>query len=371
MDGWEHDLNVEEYKIKLRAFREQEAAWNENKAKCYYLVLSHCPKELETELRNNSKWEETESNQDMVALLLMIRDVTHNKKERKESVMTIVESDVELFTITQEANQTLDDYYKIFKAQVDTIDAHGGNAGHHPVVFQLHLAALLKKGGKTNDDYVAMSTSDQAGRALLQTEALKTSKGAYLACLFLLMADERRFGGVKATLGDNFLLGKQEYPQDLLAAKRLLADFKGTGPTSRKATEPAPGQGVAFVEGGKGRYVPNCYGCGKKCQGGYKACKHITDEHRAKVAKLDANGAFWKKKQSGNETKQGTVNVVAGNDDDDNGSEENATNTTSTHNKRAYRGQAVIQAALGGCEAGRRGQHQRRDPQEKEARRNL
>ena len=62
VDDWEHDLNVEEYKIKLRAFREQEAAWNENKAKCYYLVLSHCPKELETELRNNSRWEEMESN---------------------------------------------------------------------------------------------------------------------------------------------------------------------------------------------------------------------------------------------------------------------------------------------------------------------
>ena len=31
----------------------------------------------------------------------MIRDITHNKKERKESVMTIVESDVELFAIHQ------------------------------------------------------------------------------------------------------------------------------------------------------------------------------------------------------------------------------------------------------------------------------
>ena len=97
---------------------------------------------------------------------------------------------------------------------------------------------------------------------------MKTSKGAYLACLFLLMADERRFGAVKATLGDNYLLGEQQYPQDLLAAKRLLADFKGTGPTNRKVTEPAQGQGIAFIEKGKGHCVPNWYGCGKKCQGG-------------------------------------------------------------------------------------------------------
>ena len=34
--------------------------------------------------------------------------------------------------------------YKVFKAQVNTIDAHGGNAGHHPIVYQLHLAALVR-----------------------------------------------------------------------------------------------------------------------------------------------------------------------------------------------------------------------------------
>ena len=41
-----------------------------------------------------------ESNQDVVVFLQMVRDIIHNKKERKESVMTIVESDVELFMIS-------------------------------------------------------------------------------------------------------------------------------------------------------------------------------------------------------------------------------------------------------------------------------
>ena len=209
LDDWEHDLDVEDYKVWRKTFQEQEAAWKENKAKCYYLVLSHCPKELEQELRNSSKWGATEDDQDVVALLKMIRDITHNKKERRESVMTVVESDVELFTIVQETGQSLDDYYKVFRAQVDTIDAHGGNAGHHPVVFQLHVAAILKKQGKTHDDYNAMSPADKAA---IQTEAMKSGKEAYLACLFLLMADDDRYGGVKDTLNDNYLLGKQEYP---------------------------------------------------------------------------------------------------------------------------------------------------------------
>jgi hypothetical protein len=243
-------LAVDDYKLKLKTFREQTMAWKENKAKCYYLVLFHCPKELEQELRNSTRWSETEDDQDVVALLEMIRDVTHNKKERKESVMTIVESDVELFTIVQESGQSLDDYYKIYKAQVDTIDAHGGNAGHHPVVYHLHLANLLTSRGITKEEYNAMTGEQTADKMAIQSEAMKTSKEAYLACLFLLMADEERYGGVKATLDDNYLLGKQEYPQNLLAAKRLLADFNGTGPKGTQKVGAAGEQGVAFVAGG-------------------------------------------------------------------------------------------------------------------------
>ena len=255
-EEWEHDLNIEDFKIKRRAFQEQVAAWKDNKAKCCYLVLSHCPKELVPELRNSTKWAGTEDNRDVVALLKMIRDITHNKKERKESVTTIAKSDVELFTILQEPGQDLYNYYKVFKAQVDIINAHGGNAGHHPVVYMLHLSAKLKSKKIKNDAYVAMSEDDKKP---IQAEATNTSKGAYFTCPFLLMADEDCYGGVKATLDDNCLLGKQEHPQYLLVAKRLLADFKGTGPkTKRKAAGSDDDQGVAFVKkkGGLHPYLP-------------------------------------------------------------------------------------------------------------------
>ena len=55
----------------------------------------------------------------------------------------------------------------------------------------------------------------------------------------------------------------------------------------RKAAEAADKQGVAFAEGGKGtEYIPNCHGCGNKCKDGWRECKNITEEHRAKVAAL-------------------------------------------------------------------------------------
>ena len=105
------------------------------------------------------------------------------------------------------------------------------------------------------------------------------------------MADNERHGGVKTALGDNYLLGKQEYPQDLLAAKRVLADFKGASGKTRKTSEAADEQGVAFAEGGKGtEYILTCHDCGRKCKGGWRKWRHITEEHIAKVAALTRPG---------------------------------------------------------------------------------
>ena len=70
--------------------------------------------------------------------------------------MTTVESNVELYTIHQRSWESLDEYYKVFKAQIDTIDTHGGNAWYHPVVYALHLAALLEKKGIAKEVYNAM-----------------------------------------------------------------------------------------------------------------------------------------------------------------------------------------------------------------------
>ena len=61
---------------------------------------------------------------------------------------------------------------------------------YHPVVYMLHLAALLKTKNIATNDY---NTMDKEIQKPIEAEATKSSKGAYLACLFLLMADEDRY----------------------------------------------------------------------------------------------------------------------------------------------------------------------------------
>ena len=64
-------------------------------------------------------------------------------------------------------------YYKVFKAQVDTIDAHRGNTGYHPVVAALYLAALLKRRNITKEAYDAVLADNKKP---MQSKAMKLAK---------------------------------------------------------------------------------------------------------------------------------------------------------------------------------------------------
>ena len=76
----------------------------------------------------------------------------HNKKERPQSTMGLVESDAALFTNPMESKDTLYKYYRVFKAQVNTIEAHDSNLGYQGVVYCEHYEALtISKGYDTKE----------------------------------------------------------------------------------------------------------------------------------------------------------------------------------------------------------------------------
>ena len=84
---------------------------------------------------------------------------------------------------------------------------------------------------------------------------MESSCKEYLACLFLVLADKESFESVTTELSKNYLLGKQEYPCNILAAKRLMTDFDysnvGKTTSSGKQQEQVQPTDVALVEKGK------------------------------------------------------------------------------------------------------------------------
>ena len=71
--------------------------------------------------------------------------------------MGLVESNVALFTTQTDPKDTLDEYYCVFKEQVDTIEAHGNNPQYHGTVYHKHYEEItVSKGYNTKMKMGAM-----------------------------------------------------------------------------------------------------------------------------------------------------------------------------------------------------------------------
>ena len=160
-----NDINyqdtMDEYLTKKRRYNAHMDNCYENNAKGYYLVLQHCSKEIEAELRNQDSCKAAEDARSVIAILLLIRDFSFNKTYRKRSIMATVESDADLYLGMQQPGQSTDDFYKTFTAQLDTINANGGSAGFHKGVYNKHMMALRDRDLDTAELLAAMIPAEK------------------------------------------------------------------------------------------------------------------------------------------------------------------------------------------------------------------
>ena len=125
--------------------------------------------------------------------------------------METMESNADLYLGTQHPDQSTDEFYKTFTAQVDTIKSNIGSTRSHNGLYNKHMVALWGRDLFTADSLAAMSPAEKTAlEKRLQKEATERSYKEYLACLFLLLADGERFKPVMMELSNNYLLGKQE-----------------------------------------------------------------------------------------------------------------------------------------------------------------
>ena len=103
--------------------------------------------------------------------------------------MTKVEADFELFSGCQKKNESTDAYYKVFTSTVDTINANGGMAGWHPKLFKIHLEATMTMQEMVIAQMDVPEVAEE--RIRIEEEVSKLAYSEYLACLFLLLADDK------------------------------------------------------------------------------------------------------------------------------------------------------------------------------------
>ena len=90
LDDVDYKLDLNLFVVASKTHLLETQAWKDNNACMYNLMLQHCPKYLDAELRNHTKWDATDLTQDAIALLGIIRDVTLNLKEFRQGTMNFV-----------------------------------------------------------------------------------------------------------------------------------------------------------------------------------------------------------------------------------------------------------------------------------------
>ena len=96
MDDLNYTIETWEYSCKISCYEKQLKVWGDNDTKGYMLVLQHCLKELQAELKNQEAWAANNDARSVVRLLVLIRDLQYNTSDRKWSIMATVETDFDL-----------------------------------------------------------------------------------------------------------------------------------------------------------------------------------------------------------------------------------------------------------------------------------
>ena len=117
--------------------------------------------------------------------------------------MDIMECVVEMNTTAQMSNESTEDYYNIFEAHRNTVNAHKVCAGYHPGMYKKALANMMLKKGKATQDLA----EDLSLKTKIREAPATKSTEEFLACLFILLANNSRCKGLKEDLANAYTMG--------------------------------------------------------------------------------------------------------------------------------------------------------------------
>ena len=221
-------LEFEMWKIALRKFRKKKEARERNQNRVFALLLGQCSQALRNRMEPHDDWHNINLTSDVIELLKLIQSCMSHKQTRKDPDHAVVDpdpdhavvvADLMLYRFTQN-NLPDNAYYEKFKDLVQTIESLGGEIGCQAERVYDHL----KK-----------TAADPNNPTADETEAARLSvKDRYLAILFLINSDRRRYGGLVRDIVNQHTRGVNGYPDSLSAAYDYLVFYQGKrtgGPT--------------------------------------------------------------------------------------------------------------------------------------------
>ena len=194
------DLTIIRVEV-VRAVAKRRINLNQDLNKGFDTVYDQCSQEVRDKLELLDGWEAVQADQSLHELILKIERICVDFDDHKQEVYNLVQAMKALFLYTQTEKEWVEDYSCNPTSLWDTAEAFGASPGIHRGSVE---GWFLSKPGRVSDIY-NITDAEQA-------EAETETSDAVKAALLISGANKRRYGGLKNDLGNNYLLGTDQYP---------------------------------------------------------------------------------------------------------------------------------------------------------------
>lgn len=239
---------------KIKNVIKREEKYENNRTVVYSIVFGQCSATMKAQLESQDDWDTINVKHDLVTLLKSIKVWALNQQSSTYPTMAMISSSKSLFKMNQGKYEDLIEFKKRFTAVAEVLDH-----------IEADLSGYTK--GLANKILKKEHNVDRKDANEAQIEAAqKTAKNRFLAGMFLDGADPLRYRAVLEDLRNQYLKGKNEYPENVTAAFNMLQNWSAK--TKTKEEEPY-NDGVNFAQGSEPpsnqhEYHSNdlCYRCG-------------------------------------------------------------------------------------------------------------
>jgi hypothetical protein len=254
---WEKD--VERY---LERVNELDA----NLRHIFAVIYGQCSYSMQTKLMTSPKFEMMKKKSDCGWLLKEIKGVMNHFETSR---LIHVSLDVALqnyYNYYQGPSQSLHNFYKTFKSQLEVLDHYGADVG----VDRAFVDAAWETLDPPSPD------SENFDSLLLDYESslLETAKNKAIAVSFLRRVNRQKYGQLWVDLQNSFARGKDDFPINIVDEYDMLLHYVPPHRPESRTSKPRSGSsGIQFLQKKKNNSTPvpgrdgvlhpdiECYGC--------------------------------------------------------------------------------------------------------------
>jgi hypothetical protein len=185
------------------------------------VIWGQCSDDMKARVKTHEGYDERSAKNDCFWLLRQIKSVTLQFNESRNGFLSLLDAQHSFLACKQLTGQSVDDFADCLVGWVDTIEMHGGTvAANHELIPEKDGAGTTTRSVETRQ---------------------KLAREQTLAVALLRNADATKYGTLVTDLANNYAMGRDEYPVDVVTAKSLPVMYK----TPTNATTHRNGGGAA------------------------------------------------------------------------------------------------------------------------------